>query len=60
MQCNADKVDSLEAELASARGEASEAAAASHRANAHRSEAEERVRRLNDSKLELVREVRRA
>lgn len=52
------KVDRLEAELATARGEVSEAAAASRRACAHREEAEGRVRRLNDSKLELVREVR--
>lgn len=51
------KVDRLEAELAAARGEAADAAAASGRANAQRNEAEERVRRLNDSKLELVREV---
>lgn len=51
-------MDRLERELATARGEVSEAAAASRRANAHREEAEELVCRLNDSKLVLVREVR--
>lgn len=51
------KVDRLEAELAAARTEVSDAVAASHRASARREEAEERRRRLNDSNLELVREV---
>eukprot|EP00903_Cladosiphon_okamuranus_P013256 g12360.t2 len=50
-------VDRLEGELATAREEVSEAAAASHRASVRREEAEERACRLNDSKLELVREV---
>lgn len=52
------KVDRLEAELAAARAEVSDAVAASHRASARREEAEERRRRLNDSNLGLVREVR--
>eukprot|EP00752_Nemacystus_decipiens_P008373 g7484.t2 len=51
------QVDHLEADLATARGEVSDAVAASHRANTRREEAEERAGRLNDSKLELMREV---
>lgn len=54
------KVDRLEVELAAARGKTHESAAASRRANVHRDEAEERVRRMDDSKRELVREVRTA
>lgn len=58
LTCHDNKVDRLEAELATARGEVADAAAATDRANAHREETEKSVRRLNDSKLDLVREVR--